>query len=189
MLAPRRSLGGALFLPPVSLQEVLVEGEVVLRRYRPADLQSMFGLDVICFSKPFRFDLRSMRGFAEHSDAIVLVAERVPQDPSARKFLGFVIVHVERTSDGGRGYVVTLDVLPAERREGISGQLMGEAEALSRAAGARRMELEVHTGNEGAIRFYEQRGYDRAGVRRGFYGRAGGVSLDAYAYRKELSGG
>ncbi len=146
----------------------------------------MFDMDVICFSEPFRFDLRSMKRFAEVSNAIVVVAEHV-EDSSTRGLVGFVIVHVERTSDGRRGYVVTLDVSPAQRRDGVARRLITEAETLSRSVGARRMELEVHTGNDGAIRFYEGQGYVRTGVRAGFYGMAGGTSLDAYTYGKELN--
>lgn len=163
--------------------------EVVLRRYRPADLQSMFEMDVICFSEPFRFDRRSMRRFANAPNAVALVAERVIRDASSRRLVGFVIVQVERAAEGWRGYVVTLDVSPAERRVGVAGRLMAEAEALTKGVGAGRMELDVYVGNEGAIRFYEGRGYEQTGVRRGFYGRAGGAALDAYAYRKELSEG
>lgn len=163
--------------------------EVVLRWYRPADLRSIFEMDVICFPEPFRFDLRSMRRFADTPNAVVLVAERVIQDASSGRLVGFVIVHMEQTSDGCRGYVITLDVSPAERREGVAGRLMAEAEALTKGVGAGCMELHVYAGNEGAIRFYEGRGYERTGVRRAFYGRAGGARLDAFAYRKELSEG
>jgi ribosomal-protein-alanine N-acetyltransferase len=55
-------------------------------------------------------------------------------------------------------------------------------------AGARRMELDVFTGNLGAIRFYERLGYERVGMRPWFYGvRVNAVSLDAFAYRKQLT--
>jgi len=167
-------------------KEATMEDEVVLRRYRPTDLQAIFEMDVICFSEPFRFDRRSMRRFSESSKAIAVVAERVTEDRSSGSLAGFVIVHTERTHRGRRGYVVTLDVSPAQRREGVAGRLMTEAEALARGAGVGRMELDVYVGNDGAIRFYEGRGYERLGVRPGFYGTVGGTSLDAYTYTKEL---
>jgi len=167
-------------------------GEVELRRYRREDLEAMFDMDVLCFPKPFLFDLRSMRGFAEARNAIVLLAERAAEESSLLasafgKILGFVIVHLERTYGGRRGYVVTLDVLPAERRGGIAGLLMAEAEKLAEAAGVRRMELHVYAENAGAILFYERLGYERMGVEAGFYGIREGASLDALVYGKELS--
>lgn len=165
---------------------------VAMRRYREDDLRAMFEMDVLCFEEPFRFNRRSMKRFAEERNAIVLVAERTggesPESGEAEtKMAGFVIVHVERKADGLRGYVVTLDVAPGERRGGIAGQLMSEAERLSEAAGAQQMELHVFERNLGAIQFYERRGYERIGIARGFYGVEGGESLNAYVYRKEIS--
>jgi len=153
--------------------------EISLRNYRGLDIDAMFRLDVACFAPEFRFDRKSMRVFAEERDAIALVAEKIDGE-----LLGFVIVNIERLAAGRRGYVVTLDVAEAWRRRGLAGILMREAEARAVAAGARWMELHVFTGNEAAIRFYEQLGYKRISMMRRFYGAEG---LDAFVYRKELA--
>jgi ribosomal-protein-alanine N-acetyltransferase len=60
---------------------------------------------------------------------------------------------------------------------------MDEGERQAQMAGAEAMDLHVWTENEGAIRFYERQGYERMGLRKGFYGRVG---LDAFVYRKTL---
>ena len=170
----------------------------------------MHAMDLVCFEEPFRFDRRAMRRFAEAGNALVVVAERRTEEEDCSRegsegrsgemdggrngtegMLGFVIVHMERGREGRWGYVVTLDVLPTERRTGVARRLMGEAERQAAEAGARRMELDVSVGNEGAIRFYEGQGYSRTEVKRGFYGRVRGeaeraVSLDAFAYGKKL---
>jgi [ribosomal protein S18]-alanine N-acetyltransferase len=151
--------------------------EILFRDYRRADLEAMFLLDETCFAKEFRFDRRSMRLFAEEKGAVVRIAEK-----SDGEMVGFVIGHVERFAADWRGYVVTLDVAERYRKQGVARGLMLEAET-SAATRARRMELHVFVGNEGAIRFYERMGYVRVGVRPGFYGEAG---LDAFVYRKEL---
>jgi [ribosomal protein S18]-alanine N-acetyltransferase len=153
-----------------------MNGEILLREYRSMDTEAMFRLDEICFEAEFRFERESMRMFAEERGAIVLIAETTDVG-----LAGFVIVHLR----GTRGYVVTLDVALEWRRMGLAGMLMREAEWRVAAAGARWMELHVFTGNEGAIRFYERLGYERIGVRRRFYGTAG---LDAFVYRRELTG-
>ncbi len=156
-----------------------MNSEIVIRDYRPTDLDAMFRLDEVCFSEEFRFNWRSMREFAEEQDAVVQIAER------EGGIAGFVIAHMERMALQLCAYVVTLDVAPEYRRQGLARSLMKEMESRVAAAGARWIHLHVFTGNEGAIRFYEQMNYEQTGVRRGFYGRAG---LDALVYGKELPG-
>jgi [ribosomal protein S18]-alanine N-acetyltransferase len=153
--------------------------EIVLRDYRPTDLDAMFQLDQECFSAEFRFDRESMRMFAEEQGAVIRIAEEIGDG-----IVGFVIAHVQRVAKEWRGYVVTLDVAEQHRGRGIARRLMEQAEFRVAAAGARWMELHVFTGNESAIRFYEGMGYERIAIRRRFYGEAG---LDAFIYRKGLS--
>ena len=152
--------------------------EIVLREYRVEDLEGITRLDEACFAQEFRFDRRSMRSFADAENAISVVSER-----SGGDIVGFVIVHVERMAGRVIGYVVTLDVAAEERRKGLAAQMMEEVERRARIVGTRWMELHVYTGNKGAIRFYEEMGYERVGARLGFYGAPG---RDAFVYRKEL---
>jgi ribosomal-protein-alanine N-acetyltransferase len=153
-------------------------GEIFFRDYRATDLEAMFQLDEACFAEEFRFDRESMREFAEERNAIVRVAEKVTGE-----IAGFVIVHVERVATGWRAYVVTLDVAVECRQRGLARRLMREVEASAMAAGVKWMQLHVFTGNAGAIRFYEQMGYERISMKKEFYGEAG---LDAFVYGKEL---
>ena len=151
--------------------------EIQIRNYRADDLEAISRLDELCFSENFRFDRESMREFVEEPGAITMIAE-----DAANELVGFVITHVEETAKGSRAYVVTLDVAFESRRSGIAGRLMRETEHRAALAGATRVELHVFVENEGAIRFYEGRGYRRLGMKAGFYGRG----LDAWVYRKEL---
>ena len=151
---------------------------IFLRDYRTGDLEAMFRLDEDCFEKEFRFDLESMREFAEQHNAVVRVAEKVCDG-----IVGFVIAHVQSIASELRAYVVTLDVDPRWRRRGVAARLMREAETRAMAAGARWIQLHVFTRNEAAIRFYERLGYQRIRVKRGYYGASG---LDAIVYGKEL---
>jgi [ribosomal protein S18]-alanine N-acetyltransferase len=153
--------------------------EIFLRDYRANDFEAMFRLDEECFTEEFRFDRGSMREFAEERNAIVRVAEK-----PGGEIAGFVIVHIERVGSEWRAYVVTLDVALEHRRKGLARRLMTEVETCAFAGGVRWMQLHVFTGNAGAIHFYEQLGYERVSVRRGFYGADG---LDAFVYGKELS--
>jgi [ribosomal protein S18]-alanine N-acetyltransferase len=152
--------------------------EIVLRDYRPADLDAMFRLDQECFAAEFRFDRESIQVFAEEPGAVVRIAEK------NAKIVGFVIIHLEGLVKATRGYVVTLDVEAEYRGCGVARRLMEQAEARVAVSGALSMELHVFTRNEGAIRFYERLGYERIAERLGFYGKTG---LDAFVYRKKLS--
>jgi ribosomal-protein-alanine N-acetyltransferase len=153
--------------------------EISLRGYEAKDLEAMFCLDETCFAAEFRFDRASMREFAEEPNAIVRIGES-----GCGEIAGFVILYVEYVASELRAYVVTLDVALEYRRKGLAGRLMREGEQCAFAAGVRWIGLHVFTGNAGAIRFYEQLGYERITTRRGFYGASG---LDAFVYGKELA--
>jgi ribosomal-protein-alanine N-acetyltransferase len=145
---------------------------VRLREYRPGDWEAMYALDVVCFQPVFRFSRRAMRGFAEARGAITVLAE------ANEELVGFCIVEMR----DGVGYVVTLDVAPEWRRQGLARQLMGEMESRVGGAGGEAITLHVYAGNTGAILFYERAGYGRVGKQTGFYGRG----LDALVYVKRL---
>lgn len=149
---------------------------ITLRSYREDDLDAMYALDVVCFEKPFRFTHGSMRRFAEARKARVVIAE----ENDAR--VGFVILHVERAEEGRVGYIITLDVAPEHRRQGLAGELMREAERLASRDGCVAVLLHVFAGNEPAIRFYESHGFVRSHREPDFYGRA----IDAWVFEKLL---
>ncbi len=128
----------------------------------------MYALDRICFDARFRFSLRAMREFAEEPGAFVRIAE---QDGS---LLGFVVAQPEPEGV----YLVTLDVAPEHRRQGIAGTLVAQVEAFAADLGEAVL-LHVFTENLPAIGFYERRGYVRLGLIAHFYGHG----LDAFVYR------
>jgi len=168
---------------------------LTLREYHGGDWRAMWALDVQCFEAVFRFSRRAMREFSEVAGAVTILAEvggesgdKESEDKESedQKFTdkgdlaGFCIVQVEQRV----GYVVTLDVAAGWRRRGLARRLMDEVERRVRDAGGLAMELHVHTGNDGAIRFYEAMGYARAGAAEGFYG----TGVDAWVYEKRLAG-
>lgn len=117
-----------------------------------------------------------MRRFAEAKNALSVIAER------GKAIAGFCIAHVERAHGEQVGYIVTLDVAPAERRRGLAARMMHEIESQARAAGCAAMALHVSVENSGAVRFYERMGYALWRLAPGFYGR----ERDAMVYRKML---
>ena len=149
-----------------------------MRPYRRDDLQAMVALDRLCFAPPFLFSPEGMRGFAEARGASAVIAERGPA-----VMVGFAIGQLEGERAGERvGYCVTLDVLPAERRGGVGGRLLGELVRWAAAQDAHEMVLHVWVENEGARRFYAGRGYREMRRIADFYRRG----LDAMECRKQL---
>lgn len=147
--------------------------ELTLRAYRHGDWENMYALDLQCFEPAFRFSRRAMRGFAEANGAISILAE------AQGVLAGFCVVQMEEHV----GYVVTLDVSPTQRRQGLASRLMSEVEAKVRAARGVAMALHVFPGNEGAVRFYQEIGYQQLGVAKDFYGR----DRDAFLFGKSLN--
>lgn len=150
--------------------------EFTLRPGTPADVEAMHELDLLCFDKPFRFDFRSMRKYATHPDAIVLIAE------IEAEIRGFIIVNPTRRKALHSAYITTIDVHPDFRRQGMARALLTEAERRAAAAGAVTTQLHVYTGNESAIAFYESCGYEQLLLTEDFYN----VGLHAFAYLKSL---
>ena len=150
---------------------------ITLRPYRMSDLDAMHKLDVLCFEKPFRFTRSAMRRFSEAKNARVVIAE------ASDVLVGFVILDVEDTGEELLGYIVTLDISPRHRRQGLAGQLMQEAERRAAREGCAVVVLHVFTGNEAAIRFYSGLGFVQSHREIDFYGHG----FDAWVFHKPLS--
>lgn len=148
------------------------------REYSDGDLRTIFALDVVCFEPPFRFSAGAMRRFAEARNALTVVAET----ESPGEIAGFCIAHVERDRRGVVAYVVTLDVAPEHRRQGLAREMMGRIEEQAREADCDEMALHVSVDNDGAISFYESEGYERSHMVKSFYG----LGRNAFVYRKAL---
>ncbi|MEE9600613.1 MAG: GNAT family N-acetyltransferase [Thermoplasmata archaeon] len=78
--------------------------------------------------------------------------------------------------------VVSIAVLPGQRRRGVGTELMAMAEDIMREQGAKVMKLEVNVNNDTAINFYRHLGYDFDGILKGYYS----WGEDAYVMGKTL---
>jgi ribosomal-protein-alanine N-acetyltransferase len=137
----------------------------------------MVALDNECFNEPFRFSSASMRSFAEAKKACVVVAE------AGGQLAAFCILHVERSRRREIGYIVTLDVDPAFRRQGLASQCMHAVEQMAAADGCKTLALHVYVKNNVAISFYETLGFMYADTITDFYEEG----LDALLLQKPLS--
>jgi ribosomal-protein-alanine N-acetyltransferase len=67
------------------------------------------------------------------------------------------------------GDILNVAVSPAFQRQGIGSRLMESLIAYAQERSIRAMTLEVRAGNQGAILLYERMGFQKAGIRKGFY--------------------
>ncbi len=81
--------------------------------------------------------------------------------------------------------IMTVGVLPAARRQGIARLLVADLVAHARQRQASEVLLEVRVDNDAAVKLYETAGFERMGVRRGYYDRG---RVDALTMRLELAG-
>ncbi len=114
--------------------------------------------------------------------AFALLAERkrsleAPQEP-----LGFIFCR----AGGGECEILTLAVLPAERRRGVATALLASAlrEAAARGSGA--IFLEVAADNHAACALYERHGFAVVSRRAAYYRRESGGDRDALVMRRAL---
>jgi ribosomal-protein-alanine N-acetyltransferase len=95
---------------------------------------------------------------------------------------GFILVRTV----GGEAEVLTLAVAPASRRRGLGRALVDGAVAGAGASGAEAIFLEVAADNAAALALYNAAGFERVGLRRGYYPRVEGLAVDALTLRRAL---
>jgi ribosomal-protein-alanine N-acetyltransferase len=149
------------------------------RGYQQGDVEAMFQLDLLCFDTPYQFDGEMMLEAVSADGAFIVVIE----DDATRQMLGFVIAHPQGKGRNRYAYIVTIDVAPSARHQGIGAKLLQQAEAQAIATGFPSIGLHVAVDNAAAIAFYQRQGYEQIGTEKNFYREAG---TDALVYVKPL---
>jgi [ribosomal protein S18]-alanine N-acetyltransferase len=144
-----------------------------IRDYRPSDFEALWKIDQLCFARGISYTRRELGFYIGRKVSLTLVAERGEQ------IVGFVVVEHDRH---GQGHVITIDVLPDERRSGLGSRLMAAAEDRLRSLGCSTVILETAVDNAAAIAFYKRHGYSVIHVLPRYYLD----SIDALVLAKEL---
>lgn len=84
----------------------------------------------------------------------------------------------------GEAEILTIGVIPAQRRKGLGRAMLAEAMDAARRRGAETMFLDVEAGNHAAIALYRAAGFAGTGRRRNYYG----AGLDALLLSRRLCG-
>ena len=152
---------------------------VRLRSFVPDDLPALFALDQVCFRKGISYPFEVLAIITDGARSITLIAET-----DALNIAGFCVVQLERKSHSTVGHVITIDVDPQARQQGVGRSLMQAQEDNLVALGVRHCVLEVAVDDPGALEFYTRLGYHVTSRLRGYYmGR-----VDALMMEKSLVG-
>lgn len=81
--------------------------------------------------------------------------------------------------------LLLLATRPTARRRGVGGALLRAVVAEARGRGARRLHLEVRSGND-AVRLYRREGFEKVGERRDYYRGRSGQVFDAHTYARDI---
>jgi len=140
------------------------------------DAPACFALDQRCFPPDIAFELEAFEELCETAP-ICLVAEENDQ------VIGMVAAEVDRPKK--IGLIITLDVDPKYRRQGIGSQLMDRAEREMRRLGVETCLLHVYTPHKSAEAFYRQRGYQPLAHLPNYYRRGEDAILMAFMFENE----
>ena len=160
-----------------------------LRPYAPSDFETLYEIDQLCYPPEIAYSRRELRNYLRFpgADCVIaeLVVENAPQpatktaaESKSGPIIGFCITAHLRNE----GYIITMDVLAAHRRQGVAAALLNEAERRLSENGVSEVGLETATDNDSAIAFWQKHGYRKRGIRKHYY--PGG--RDAFSMSKVL---
>lgn len=134
-----------------------------------AELERLAQLHQASFTSPPPWSKSEIAGFLSLPYAFLLTAEAKGQ------IGGFLI----GTAVAGEAELVTLAVDPTLRRLGLGRDLVTRFICAAKSRAAETAFLEVSAANPAAIALYESIGFARNGLRRGYYRKPTGETVDA----------
>ncbi len=140
------------------------------RKWRYEDVFQIAALEKECFSDPWSFQMLADTFFSEHTLSVAAAENG--------KIAGYAFaVLAEEEAD-----LANIAVTKSFRHRGIAKELLSRLEAQVRAAGGRKMFLEVRVSNAPAMALYLKTGYVGRYARPRYYGNG----EDALVMEKKL---
>jgi [ribosomal protein S18]-alanine N-acetyltransferase len=149
-----------------------------IRKAEREDLEILFTLDRQCFRPGIAYSRAELRDLLSCPTCIPVAAE-----DTSSNIVGFAIAEVYVEAGKRIGHIVTIDVAPSARRQGVGRALMRAMLDGLRSHQAILVRLEVAVDNPDAQSFYSQQGFVRTRRIPGFY--LG--TVDALAMQKVLA--
>lgn len=149
-------------------QRMIVGEQTRLAPMRESDLDEVLALEQACFSEPWtrKMFLGEIRGNAFATNLVLRAGDAGYGDGvPGGALLGYVMFWVVFEEL----HLMNLAVRPEARRQGLGTRLIRHALAVGVARGATTALLEVRASNAAAIAMYQQLGFIKKDVRRGYY--------------------
>lgn len=150
-----------------------------LRPYQRADLETLYRIDQVCFAAGIAYSKAELRYYVQHPKSSTVVAET-----ESGTVAGFCTGRLHLLEGRPFGHIITIDVLPDIRGQGVGRLLLSAVEKHFQAKSVELIRLEVAVDNEQAKSFYQAMGYAQIGMIPGYYGG----KLDALVMQKQLTG-
>jgi ribosomal-protein-alanine acetyltransferase len=133
-------------------------------------LDRLFEIETQCFDEE-AFTKRQIAQLLTDYNSIGLIAREDSE------IVGFIVGMIYLDRKSVNGHILTIDVSPSHRREGIGRTLLKELESIFAKNGVQASLLEVREDNVAAISLYRRVGYKEIGRLKNYYGNAHGIYL------------
>lgn len=132
--------------------------EIVIAKMQDKDIPEVANIEARVFSMPW-----SEQGFADalKQDTIFVTAKQEEQ----------VVGYCGMYCSFEEGEITNVAVLPEAQKHGIGKKIISGLLRIAQEKNISRIVLEVRVSNLPAIRLYEGFGFQKAGIRKGFYER------------------
>ncbi|HUT54210.1 MAG TPA: GNAT family N-acetyltransferase [bacterium] len=146
---------------------------MTIRDLSLSDLDAVTAIDRVCFPPPVAFPRELFEECLDRNDTLSLGIER------DGRLAAFAVIN---RSGPSALQIITIDVLPEFRRQGLADALMQEAMAAARANGIKRIVLQAAVDNDPAIALYKKWGFRIKAVLPDYYGQG----KDAFLMDREI---
>lgn len=153
--------------------------EFALRDYLPEDFEVLWNIDQQCFAPGIAYSKRELAIYIRRRGSFTIVAEIAGTHNASSLVAGFIVAEASR----GMGHIISIDVLPANRRLGLGSTLLLAAESRLRSLECRNVLLETAVDNTSALGFYKRHHYAVLKVSPRYYSNG----VDALVLGKNLS--
>ena len=165
--------------------------EFALRDFRHEEFETLWRIDQQCFAPGISYSRLELATYLQRPGAFALVADRsevsqtgtlgrtVNQGRPATMTVGFIVAE---TGSRGTGHIITIDVLPDARGEGVGSQLLQAAEERLGVLCCQSVILETAVDNRSALAFYKRHHYTVIKTLPRYYSNG----VDAFVLKKDL---
>jgi ribosomal-protein-alanine N-acetyltransferase len=127
--------------------------EFSLREFRTEDFEVLWRIDQKCFAPGIAYPRRELAAYIQRRGSFTIVAEPAKEP---RAVVGFIVAEASRR---GVGHIITIDVLPDSRRDGLGSKLLTAAEGRLQQVPCHTVMLETAVDNNSALAFYKRHRY------------------------------